>query len=81
MISPKIQINQDFRHIRAKVCPIVCVLTIGVRKIYFLTNIEREVTLRHSKGKRKGLCPHASSACMTPFFNLPNTYGLLTNNP
>jgi hypothetical protein len=26
------------------------------------TNIAREVTLRHSKGKRKGHCPHASSA-------------------
>jgi len=42
-----------------------CLISIGVRKIYFITNIERRVTLRHSKGKRKGLCPHASSASMT----------------
>ena len=39
------------------------------RYIYY-EHYERRVTLRHSKGKRRGHCPHASSAsALRPFFN------------
>nr|MCS3812240.1 hypothetical protein [Mucilaginibacter sp. X4EP1] len=36
--------------------------TLSVRNLGFITKYDREVTLRHSKGERRGLCPHASSA-------------------